>query len=141
MRLHSELTSDRKVSALLGAVLLASVSFSFDVRAHHSFPAHYRPDASIELTGTVSEFLWRNPHTFIHLEVTDESGETLIWAVEWNNTVTMTNAGLTADLLAPGDEVVITGNPSRDGTRRMRLVTLKRPADGLDVTREGGIND
>jgi hypothetical protein len=53
----------------------------------------------------------------------------------------MGNAGFTPDLLAAGDEVVITGNPSRDGTRRMRLVTLKRPADGLDVTREGGIND
>lgn len=121
--------------AVTGSFLAATAG------AHHSFPAHYLPDGSKELRGTVIEFLWRNPHTFIHLEVPNESGEPEIWAVEWNNTVIMTNAGFTPDLLAPGDEVVITGNPARDGTRRLRLVTLQRSADGLDVTREGGIND
>jgi hypothetical protein len=134
---YAELKTAISLITAVPVLLLASSL----TQAHHSFPAHYVANSSIELRGTVSEFLWRNPHTFIHVEAESEGGEKLMWAVEWNNTVIMGNAGFTPDLLAAGDEVVITGNPSRDGTRRMRLVTLKRPADGLDVTREGGIND
>ena len=117
------------------------ILLSLPASAHHSFPAHYQPDGSVRLEGTVSEFLWRNPHTFIHLAVVNDEGESQIWAIEWNNTVIMANAGFSRDTFKSGDEVIINGNPSRDGTRRIRLVTIERPADGLSLEREGGIND
>jgi hypothetical protein len=135
----------RRASVAIGlhgfvaAGLLAG--FPPSVSGHHSFPAHYQADSSVRLEGTVSEFLWRNPHTFIHLEVVNEAGEPQIWAIEWNNTVIMANAGFTSETFHTGDDVIITGNPSRDGTRRVRLVTIERPADGLALSREGGIND
>ncbi len=119
--------------AMIGAPLIAS--------AHHSFPAHYVADGNVVLEGTVSEFLWRNPHSFIHLEVTNEQGEPEFWALEWHNTVIMARMGFTPDTIRAGDEVVVSGNPARDGTRRIRMVTLERPADGFSVTRTGGAND
>lgn len=109
--------------------------------AHHSFPAHYIADASVTLHGKVAEFLWRNPHSFIHLEVVNAAGEPELWALEWHNTVIMTNMGYTPETLKPGDEITISGNPARDGTRRVRLVTLERPADGFSLNRAGGTND
>jgi hypothetical protein len=109
--------------------------------AHHSFPAHYKADASVALHGKVAEFLWRNPHSFIHLEVVNEAGERELWALEWHNTVVMANMGYSPDTLKTGDEVVVSGNPARDGTRRVRLVTLERPADGFTITRTGGARD
>jgi hypothetical protein len=109
--------------------------------AHHSFPAHYVADANVMLRGTVTEFLWRNPHSFIHLEATNDAGEKQIWALEWHNTVIMTSMGYARDTIKAGDEVVVSGNPARDGTRRVRLVALERPADGFSLTRTGGTND
>lgn len=109
--------------------------------AHHSFPAHYIADGNVTLRGTVTEFLWRNPHSFIHLEVVNDAGQTQIWALEWHNTVIMASMGYSPDTVKTGDEIVVSGNPARDGTRRMRLVTLERPADGFSLTRTGGTND
>jgi hypothetical protein len=125
--------------SLAAAALLALVAGA--AAAHHSFPAHYLANESVTLQGKVSEFLWRNPHSFIHLEVRNAAGETEIWALEWHNTVIMTNMGYTPDTLKAGDEIIVTGNPSRDGTRRVRLVTLERPGDGFSLTRTGGTND
>lgn len=123
--------------SLLGALIAACSAAS----AHHSFPAHYIAGDSVRLEGKVSEFLWRNPHSFIHLAVVNDAGETELWALEWHNTVIMASMGYTPDTLKAGDEIIVTGNPSRDGTRRIRLVTLERPADGFSLTREGGTND
>jgi hypothetical protein len=124
--------------------LFAGVAFMLlasTASAHHSFPAHYIADSSVELKGRVVEFLWRNPHSFIHLEVENEAGVPELWSLEWHNTVQMTRMGHSPDDLQPGDIVIVTGNPARDGTRRVRLVTLTRPADGFSVTREGGARD
>lgn len=126
------------VAALAG---LGLSGLAGTLSAHHSFPAHYQADANVVLEGTVSEFLWRNPHSFIHLEVVNEAGESEIWALEWHNTVMMARLGHTPDTIRPGDEIIVSGNPARDGTRRVRLVTLERPADNLSLTREGGVND
>jgi hypothetical protein len=121
------------------AALLAGIAWP--AAAHHSFPAHYVADRSVMLQGKVTEFLWRNPHSFIHLEVENDAGERQIWALEWHNTVIMASMGYSPDTVKAGDEVVVSGNPARDGTRRMRLVTLERPADGFSLTRTGGTND
>jgi len=109
--------------------------------AHHSFPAHYLTDGDVMLEGKVTEFLWRNPHSFIHMEVQNEQGEPEIWALEWHNTVIMARMGFSPDTIKAGDEVIVSGNPARDGTHRIRLVTLDRPADGFTLSRAGGAND
>jgi len=123
------------------AAVAIVASWATAAAAHHSFPAHYVADGSVTLHGTVAEFLWRNPHSFIHLEVRNDAGEPELWALEWHNTVIMASMGYSPDTLKAGDEIVVSGNPARDGTRRVRLVTLERPADGFSLTRTGGTND
>ena len=129
------------MKSLLYCAAIATIGGASIASAHHSFPAHYVADGNVVLEGTVSEFLWRNPHSFIHLEVTNDAGEPELWALEWHNTVIMTRMGFTPETISSGDEVVVSGNPARDGTRRIRMVTLERPADGFSLTRTGGAND
>jgi hypothetical protein len=130
-----------KSSIIITSAVAGWLCLATPVSAHHSFPAHYQPDADIVLEGRVLEFLWRNPHSFIHLEVLNDSGEPEVWALEWHNTVMMARLGHSPDTIKPGDEIIVSGNPARDGTRRVRLVTLERPADNFSLTREGGVND
>ena len=127
-----------KLVVLLG-VSLSGVSLS--AWAHHSFPAHYVADQSVTVEGVVAEFLWRNPHAFIHLKAMNEAGEPEVWALEWHNTIILTRMGYGPDTIRPGEKVIVSGNPSRDGSRRIRMVTLERPADGFSLSRSGGQND
>ncbi len=127
-----------KLVVLLG-VSLSGVPLS--AWAHHSFPAHYVADQSVTVEGVVAELLWRNPHAFIHLEAMNEAGEPEVWALEWHNTIILTRMGYGPDTIRPGDKVIASGNPSRDGSRRIRMMTLERPADGFSLSRSGGQND
>ena len=99
--------------------------------AHHSFAATYFVDQSITVNGTVKEFLWRNPHSFIKVEGPDEKGEVQTWSIEWGGGAQLTQAHVTRDTLKPGDKVVIVGNPGRDATEhRVRIKSIGRPSDG-----------
>jgi hypothetical protein len=65
------------LSAALAGVLGAEVSVP--VLAHHSFPATYVVDQAVTIEGTVSQFLFRNPHSFVHVVTLDKSGKTVTW--------------------------------------------------------------
>ncbi|HTT06470.1 MAG TPA: DUF6152 family protein [Steroidobacteraceae bacterium] len=99
--------------------------------AHHSFPATYEVDKMVTIQGTVVEFLFRNPHSFVHVMAPDSNGKMVTWAVEWGAGSTLESASITHDTLKPGDKVVVTGNPSRDASsHRLRMRAIVRPADG-----------
>lgn len=110
--------------------------------AHHSFAATYNESDTVEITGRMVQFSFRNPHSFVQVEVTDENGETVRYAVEWAGTAQLRNTGVENDTLRYGDTVVITGNPGRNpADRRIRMRTVTRP-DGFSWgTREGEIVD
>ena len=109
------------------AVLIASTTF-----AHHSFGATYETSKSIKLEGTIAQFVYRNPHSFVHVEAPDESGAMQRWAVEWGGTSQLAQAGVKRDSLKVGDKVVISGRPSRvPGEYRVLMVNLTRPSDGF----------
>lgn len=118
----------RSWAAGLVACLLAGAS-SLPVQAHHSFPATYLVDSVITIQGTVTQFLYRNPHSFVHIVAPDKDGNAVEWAVEWGGSDSL--AGITHTTLTPGDRVVITGNPARDTkSHRMRMRAIQRPSDG-----------
>lgn len=95
-------------AALLPAVLIGTVS------AHHS-TAIYDSDNPIELSGTVVEWQFTNPHCIIMLEVTDSSGETVIWSLEGGNTAGMFRRGWTPMTLKAGDKLMVRVRPLRSG--------------------------
>ena len=114
---------------VLAAALWAAAA---PVRAHHSYGATYDVSRELKLEGTLVQFVFRNPHTFVHLQAPDDSGDMQRWAIEWSGTAQLANNGITRDTLHVGDAVVIVGRPSRvTGEYRVLMVSLKRPSDGF----------
>jgi hypothetical protein len=99
--------------------------------AHHSFAATYFVDREITVEGTLTQFLFRNPHSFVKMLAPDSAGHMQTWAVEWGGGAQLTQAHVTRFTLKPGDRVIVTGNPGRDpAEHRIRLHRIVRPSDG-----------
>jgi hypothetical protein len=102
------------------------------VLAHHSVSATYIFGKSVRIEGTLKEFVWRNPHSFMRVEAPDEKGAKYIWIVEGAAPQQLAEGGLTASTLRPGDQVIVTGRPGRIAEdHKMLLHTIERPADGF----------
>jgi hypothetical protein len=119
---------DKRVSLVLAALFLACGVAD----AHHSYAATYDTSKEIKLEGKLVQFVYRNPHSFVHLQAPDDKGVEQRWSVEWSGTGQLANSGVTRESLKVGDEVVIVGRPSRvPGEYRALMVSLSRPSDGF----------
>jgi hypothetical protein len=115
--------------AAAAATLLLSIA---PAQAHHSFPATYDIDKSVKIQGKVVQFMFRNPHSVIHVLAPDDSGKEVRWAVEWAAAGALQRDGVaTREILRPGDVVIISGAPGRNpADHKIRLNHIERPADG-----------
>jgi hypothetical protein len=119
-----------RLAAAWASVILAGVSAP--ALAHHSFPATYIVDKQITIKGTVVQFLFRNPHSLVHVLAPDKDGKMLTWAVEWGAGGALGSDNIKQDTIKPGDVVIVTGNPARDqDTHRLRMRSIERPSDGF----------
>ena len=84
------------------------------VVAHHSFSMFDEKKETV-LKGEVKEFQWSNPHTWIQLNVTDESGKVVEWSIEGGSPNLVGRQGWKRNTFKPGDKVEITVHPMRDG--------------------------
>lgn len=117
-----------KLFVLLVAATLLSGGAAY---AHHSFAATYFVDREITVEGTLTQFLFRNPHSFVKIQAPDDKGVMQIWSIEWGGGAQLDREHVTRDTLKPGDHVIASGNPGRDPTEhRIRLHKIVRPADG-----------
>lgn len=99
--------------------------------AHHAASATYVHGKSVKIEGTLKEFIWRNPHSYMKVEAPDEKGEAQLWVVEGAAPTQFAEKGVTRNTLRPGDHVIITGQPGRvSGDHRMLLEKIERPSDG-----------
>ena len=121
------------------AVAAALGAMTSPATAHHSYGATYDTSREVRLDGKLVQFVFRNPHSFVHVQAPDEAGASQRWAVEWSGTAQLANNGITRDTLKVGDAVVIVGRPSRvPGEYRVLMVNLKRASDGFSWgTRSG----
>lgn len=114
-----------RLMALIGlALLLASVG----ARAHHGGGV-YDGNKTVELSGTVTQFHFVNPHVLIYIAVENEDGTETEWSGELtspNRLARMGNADVRwhKDLLQPGDEISLMGNPARNGAPALRLLRV-----------------
>ena len=100
--------------------------------AHHSFAATYFEDKTEKIEGTLVQFMFRNPHSFVTIEGKDENGKMQRWGVEWGGAGQLGGQGVKRDTLKAGDHVIISGNPGRDPSEhRIRMLSVKRPSDGF----------
>src|SRR6266850_4313480 len=94
---------------LLGALTVSTLSVS--TFAHHSATATYVQGKPMKIEGTLKEFIWRNPHSFIKVEAPDEKGEIQTWVIEGAAPTQLSESGMTRSTLRPGDKLIITGKP------------------------------
>ena len=94
-----------------GLVLIGASSVSL---AHHSF-AMFDSDHPIELVGTMVEFKYTNPHTFIVLEVKDKDGASTLWSLEGGSPSALVREGWTSSTIKRGDVLKISVKPLRSG--------------------------
>ena len=98
-------------SLLVGGALLA---FGGSVLAHHSF-AMFDQENPIDLVGTVTEFKFTSPHTFILLSVKGNDGTAVVWNLEGGSPSALVRDGWTSKTLKAGDELTMKIDPLRSG--------------------------
>jgi hypothetical protein len=82
--------------------------------AHHGNSA-YDETVRVPIKGTITEFVWSNPHSQIYLDVKDKAGTIKHWAIETNSPGILSRAGWTRRSLKAGDEVTIILCPAKNG--------------------------
>ena len=116
---------------ILVLAMAAALVAAIPAHAHHSFSATYFDDKVQKVEGNLVQFLYRNPHSFVHVEGPDEQGVVQRWAVEWGAGLQLNQQGVMRDTLRVGDHVIIEGNPGRNPQdHRLRMRSILRPADG-----------
>ena len=114
-------------AGLLAAGLWVSVGMQ--AVAHHAFSAEFDPNRPVLLRGPIVRVEWVNPHTWIHLEVTNDDGSKTTWMVEGGTPNTLLRRGRSRDTILPGTFNVVDGYQSKDRSAR---------ANGRDITFEDG---
>ena len=121
----------------LGIVLTtAALILSVPVVAHHG-GASFDVGKEITLKGTVTEWIWSNPHCFLKFDVKDATGAVAHWVVETQNPTTMTQGGWSRRMFTPGDVVTVTLQPYKNGAP-IGLVRSVILANGQKLGAGGG---
>ena len=116
---------------LITTVILSVASPVF---GHHS-PAAFDMESTVALHGTVSRFDWRNPHVYISVEVSSDSGKMTEWLLEADATPLMSRKGWSSSTLAPGDAVSFQLHPERNAQRNHGVLASLTLADGTTLSR------
>ena len=91
--------------------------------AHHG-NAIYDQTKGVTVTGTVTEFLWANPHCLLNFDVKDDKGNVVKWSGEVGPASDMTRNGWSKKLLKPGDEITVIMTVAKDGSPIGRIARL-----------------
>lgn len=102
--------------AATAAVIGLLAAWTAPSSAHHGTAASYDQETWITVEGVVTEFFWRNPHSALFLNVTDEEGNVSEYGVELASPTLLVGQGYNRNLFKPGDEVVIRVHPSKFDT-------------------------
>ena len=97
---------------IVAALLLASIP----LLAHHGTSNYEMVAQGIPLTGTVTEFVWANPHVYVLFDVKDAKGTIVHWAGEMNSPGVLKAQGWNKNTLKAGDEVKLAVRPNKAGT-------------------------
>ena len=93
--------------------------------AHHGTGASYDGSKEVTLTGTVTEFVWKNPHAQLYFDVKGPDGKTISWSAELNSPGVLAREGWKRNMFKPGDVLTVTVNPSKAGTSAGNTVRSK----------------
>ena len=111
------------VIAIVAGIIPATVS----VEAHHSFAAEFDINKPIKLTGTITEMRWSNPHSWVYIDVKDEGGKVVNWALEMQPANALYRRGWRPTDLPVGTVVSVEAWASRNGTPTANTNTITLP--------------
>jgi len=97
-----------QIAVVVGSLLGVSPAF-----AHHSFAPHFDSSKPVSISGTVTEFEARNPHSYLHIAAVDENGQTREYVCESHGVTQLTRNGIRPDMFKSGTKVRVTGSLSR----------------------------
>ena len=100
------------------------------VLSHHSFSAEFDVGRPVDITGSVINIEWTNPHAWVHLAVEDSEGNILNWAVEMLGVNALVRGGMSPQTVKSGDVLTVTGFGSRDGTNTANASSVTRTSNG-----------
>ena len=87
-------------------VMIGLLTVSVPLFAHHG-NASYGNAKQLTVKGTVTEWVWLNPHTLLKIDVKDDRGLVVNWVMEWSAPSSLINFGITKQTFKPGDEVTV----------------------------------
>ena len=114
--------------------LLFALATMLPLAAHHGTAASYDQGKWVTVKGTVTQYLWRNPHSALFMDVKDEAGKITAYTVEMYSPGLMVKAGYSRTSFKPGDEVVIQVHPSLAGEPVGECLGCKILINGKDPT-------
>ena len=111
---------------ILGSVAIAIAATAIPAYGHHSY-AMFDEESEMTLEGTVEEFQWTNPHGWVHINVPNEQGENVLWAIETGSPSGMFRSGWRPDTIVSNDNVTFTFHPLRNGEPGGALMSMILP--------------
>ena len=108
-----------------------TVVFAAPARAHHG-AASFDTSKETTLKGTVTEYIWANPHCFLKFDAKDDTGTVRNWAVEVSNPTDMTRRGWSRSSFKVGDQVTVSMQAVKNGAPIGRLTKVVLP-DGTTL--------
>lgn len=126
-----------------GCLVAVCALLSAGIHAHHSTRGLYHEDRELELTGTVIQWRFINPHPYLILEAEDEDGTVREWDVSYGGAavVHLRRQGYTEDTFKPGETIVVRGRPAIAEGAYGVLIQGNHPtrADGTRVVQGGSM--
>ena len=113
-------------------ICILGLSVAGSAYAHHSMEGFDRAK-NVTLVGTVKQFKWANPHSWIELEITNDKGAVETWNIEMTAPFVLVRAGWKSTSLKPGDKVTVVGHPQKSGEPGALFVSVTT-ADGQTLT-------
>jgi hypothetical protein len=113
-----------KLSLLRAAVPVVILFAAGSAFAHHSFTAEFDINQPVTLKGTISKFDWINPHGWLYVDVKDDSGQTVTWAVETVTPNQLLRRGVRKDDFPTGVEVTVKGYRAKNHTPKINGASI-----------------
>ncbi|HEV2520805.1 MAG TPA: DUF6152 family protein [Candidatus Acidoferrales bacterium] len=116
----------RNKLAASSVAVIVLLAVSVPLFAHHG-NAVYDTEKKVTIKGTVTRWIWSNPHCMIQLDATDDSGHVVHWIVETENPSSMIRYGWTDKSVKVGDEVTVDALPVKTGLPVGRIIDVVLP--------------
>ncbi len=115
----------------MGLAAIAAYTVALSAWAHHSHGA-YAMTGYTQVAGTVTDVYWINPHAWVYIDVVNDSGQTVSWALEAAGATTLVRGGVDPDGVKAGDTISVRCHQLRDGSNGC-LLGYVTTEDGVEI--------